>query len=81
MVEKINEKLVTSNAKKIAENIIKNSKNQESYGTGLLFEHYIVGSLKNLEISQLESLRFIITKMIREKTRKKEMIKATKVKK
>lgn len=60
-------KVIEKKAENIAQSIIENSKNQESYGTGLMFEHYIVGALNGLTIDNLKSLRFIITKMIRKK--------------
>jgi hypothetical protein len=74
----IDKKQVNANAEKIAKEIIESGKNQESYGTGLLMEHYIVGSLDKLSIDNLEKLRTIITKIIRKKQHTKECIKANK---
>jgi hypothetical protein len=65
-------------AENIAKDIIENSKNQKSYGTGLMFEHYLVGTLDKLNIDNLKSLRHIITKIIRDKEKTKAIINAYK---
>jgi hypothetical protein len=59
--------LINTKAQNIAKDIIENSKNVKSYGTGLLFEHYLVGTLENLPIDKLKTLRHLITKIIYDK--------------
>lgn len=76
--EKIINATINKKAENIANDIIKNSKNQKSYGTSLLFEHYLVGSLDKMNTQDLEQLRYLITKIIRERLRKEKIIESTK---
>ena len=52
---------------KIIKDIKKESKNAESYNTGLLGEQMIVSAYKTMTIDKLEKIRFIINKIIKQK--------------
>lgn len=47
--------------------IQKESKDSEDYHTGLLGEHLIVASYKQMPINKLEKIRYIINKLIHKK--------------
>ena len=47
--------------------VTKESKNAEKYNTGLVGEQMIVGSYKIMSINNLEKMRFIINKIIKQK--------------
>lgn len=68
--------------KKIAnnyiENVKKDSKNAKSYGTGLMLEHMLVSALNKFDVKDLERVRSLVSKMIKDKQRKIEIIKKDK---
>ena len=55
---------INKSAKNIANEIIENGKNQKNYGTGLFFEHYIVGSLNKLSIKSRLQYHLAVTSKI-----------------
>ena len=55
--------------------INKASKKAESYNTGLIGEHIIIASYKQMPLNKLEKMRFIINKIIKQK---KEFIRVAK---
>ena len=71
--------LINSKSQNIAKDIIENSHNVKSYGTGLFFEHYLVGTLDKLPIDKLKTLRHLITKIIYDKEHVNYIKKANKV--
>jgi len=52
---------------KIIKDIKKESKNAESYNTGLLGEQMIVAAYKTMAIDKLDKIRFILNKIIKQK--------------
>jgi len=62
----------------IINKIKRESRNSESYNTGLAGEHIIVSAYKTMTIDQLEKLRFIMNKLIK---KKKEMKRVNEAKK
>lgn len=54
----------------ISKKIVKASKTAESYNTGLVGEHIIVGAYKQMPIDKLEKFRIILNGIIK---KKKEM--------
>lgn len=51
----------------IIKKIQKESKNSETYNTGLMGEQLIVASYKTMGLEKLEKMRFIINKIIKKK--------------
>lgn len=51
----------------LAKRIKEETKDQESYNTGLVGEMMIIGAYKTMPIEKLEKLRFILNKIIKQK--------------
>ena len=64
-----------NNVFNLMKRINKESKKAENYGTGLVGEHIIIASYKQMPIDRLEKMRFIINKIIKQK---KEFIRVAK---
>lgn len=56
-----------SNYFKLIGKINKQAKKEESYNTGLLGEHLIIASYKQMPVEKLEKVRVIINRIIKEK--------------
>jgi len=59
---------------KIVSKIKKDSKNAESYHTGLLGEQMIVSSYKQMPLDKLIMIRYIINKIIHKKKEEKRIL-------
>lgn len=57
----------------ILRDIKKESKDAESYNTGLLGEQMIVASYKTMTVDKLDKIRFIINKIIKKKIEQKRI--------
>jgi len=61
---------------KIMKRIQKDYKNSEEYNTGLMGEHIIVASYKQMSLEKLIKLRFILNKIIIKKKDDKRIIES-----
>lgn len=66
------------NVLKLVRKIVRESKDTKDYHTGLLHEHIIVSAYKSMTLKKLESLRYILNELIKER---KEYIRIQKAKK
>lgn len=66
------------NVMRLMRDITKDAQTQESYGTGLVGEAIIISSYKKMTISNLEKMRFIINKIIKQKKEFKRAHEANK---
>lgn len=63
---------------KLKDKINEEMKTTKPMGTGLIGEVMIISAYKTMEIKQLEGLRFIINKIIREKKIRKKIMESQK---
>lgn len=60
-------KTQTQRIDRLVKQIYKGTKDAESYGSGLAQEKIIVSAYKTMTIEQLEALRYIMNKIIKQK--------------
>ncbi len=60
----------------VIQNIQKGAKDSESYGTSLVGEHLIVSAYKQMPLSKLVELRYIMNRIIKKKKEMKRVKEA-----
>ena len=69
--------MVKDNLFNLQKRIIKASKKQESYNTGIVGESIIIAGYKTMKIADLEKLRVILNRIIKEKKEFKRVAELT----